>query len=1036
MWSSRVLSGIIVTVSSIISCAAAQDDVATNRVAFWPLDEGAGQVVRDRAGRKNGLFRTVDPAQGLTWAAEDGKPVLLFPGSGAKGLGGHVAVAGGGRILEGPLFAIGLEVFLTDTSPNGVLLATKHASSKTGGYLLNYWHAGRRLTFSFSDGNDIHTFPCKVKAPLPLNQWVSVAAVYDGHTMSVLVDGEAVGSKALPGKVLAQSRYDLLIGSYYSSIGNNRSLAGKVRNVWLGVPSAVTNKAMLYNATSAAAEPVIDGRLDDNAWKGAAFVTDFVPISKTTPVTPQTEFAVVCGSKSVFVGVRCFQPEMKTLNVEKQERDGWETESLELFIDPDASGDHYYQLALGFHNTQFDSLMTQFGLDKRSDFDAAWISAVWKGDDRWTAEIELPYSELLVRPDNRGYWHLNVCRNNAAAHLRDRYSTWGRPPKGVVVKGFHDFNLFGTLVGLPKPQYTAAELSKVKVGRRVWALDVKPGRDEIGLSSIHSPLFVANNMVVPNWLNQKAPGSRLLKEKTRYVLDLPRGLELLGVGRSEYEAGGGDPGAYRTEQQDAAVMHDGHPYTRHIATLTAIHPNKRLLGPIWIASDLPSDTRTSLYYAAEWDGGKQNLAKVDVVVKAFPTPGKPRGITSSVAWMLAYHYLTWPDFPAPYGKLGFNTVGSHYGYDGKVPRDVRERILTTCREQGYKILCVGSPFARVKYFLEGNSTGPDGKPLELDKNDGCPGYRGPAYQASLDQIEEALAWMRPDIVHLDIECYAAGAFRGKTGGCHRCSEAAKRSGKPLEEAVVDLGTEQMQDVKRVLARVCKPNGFPMPELGIYHNKPGGFVYQDTYSFDKAYAAGAMDTCHPVFYRSSKARDTGKEVRQYRALMKRGDIIPWVTPGYSTGDGLGPEYPSEWVYDYVLEIYGSGARGTFWYAFSKFEASDFYYHAKAFETLTPISHLIPDAVPVPGVTTNHPLIGATALRNGNSLLLLMSDYKAKSAATVTVALPLEVQGKVWDIPTRQAIGAANGKTLTVNFSPGVKGAHTALYFVGLALPEGE
>ena len=1014
----------------------AQDGVPIKRVASWPLDEGAGQVLRDRVGQSNGLFVTVDPSRKLAWTAENGTSVLTFPGSGAKDLGGHIQVAGGGRILEGPLFAIGLDVFLTAPSPNGVFLASKHVSTKTGGFLLNYWHDNRQLTFAFADGNETHTFACKMKARLPLRQWVSVSAVYDGDSMSLLVDGKAVGSKTLPGKVLAHSRYKLLIGSYYSTIGNNRSLAGKVRNVWLGVPSKVTNKAMLYSATPVAGELVIDGKLDDDAWKEAAFVGGFVPISKTTPVEPQTEFAVVYGPKSVSIAVRCFQPEMKTLAVEQQERDGWETESFELFIDPDASGDHYYQLALGFHNTQFDSVMTQFGLDQHNDFDMAWRSAVWKGDDRWTAEIELPYSELLVKPDNRGYWHLNVCRNNAAVHLKDRYSTWGRPPQGVVVKGFHDFNLFGTLVGLPKPQYTAAELSKVKAGRRKWDLDTKPSRDEIGLSPIHAPLFVANNMVVPNWLNQKAPGSRLLKKKTRYILDVPKGLELLGVGRSEYRAGGGDPGAYRTVRQEAPVVHEGVPYTRHVATLTAIHRNKGLLGPIWIASDLPDGTMTDIYYAAQWDGGEQPLAKVAVAVKAFPTPGKPRGITSSVAWMFAYHFLTWPDFPDTYGKLGFNTVGSHYSYDKNVPQQVRESILSTCREKGYKILCIGSPFAGVRHLVEGNSTGPDGKPLTLATNDGCPAYRGQAYQTSLKQIEEAVAWMRPDIVHLDIECYATGAFRGKTGGCHRCSAAAKRSGKPIGEAIVDLGTEHMQDVKRLLARVCKRQDFAVPELGIYHNEPGGFVYQDTYSFDKAYAAGAMDTCHPVFYRSSKARDTGKEIRHSRSLMKRGDIIPWVTPGYSTGEGVGPEYPSEWVYDYVLEIYGSGARGAFWFAFSKFEGSDFYYHAKAFESLTPVSHLIPEATPVPGVTTNHPSIRATALRNGKAFLLLMSDYQKKSTATVTVALPVAAEGEVWNIATGKAIGTVDGKTLVVRFAPGAGGAHTALYYVGTKLPGGE
>ena len=114
-----------------------------------------------------------------------------------------------------------------------------------------------------------------------------------------------------------------------------------------------------------------------------------------------------------------------------------------------------------------------------------------------------------------------------------------------------------------------------------------------------------------------------------------------------------------------------------------------------------------------------------------------------------------------------------------------------------------------------------------------------------------------------------------------------------------------------------------------------------------------------------------------------------------------------------------------FTFTKFEGADFYYHAKAFEVITPISALIPDCVPVNDVKTDHPLIGATALRNGKHILLLMYDYKKQSKATVKVTLPIKAKGKVWNIATGKRVGKVKGKTLTVEFAPGVDGAHTAL-----------
>ena len=93
----------------------------------------------------------------------------------------------------------------------------------------------------------------------------------------------------------------------------------------------------------------------------------------------------------------------------------------------------------------------------------------------------------------------------------------------------------------------------------------------------------------------------------------------------------------------------------------------------------------------------------------------------------------------------------------------------------------------------------------------------------------------------------------------------------------------------------------------------------------------------VFYRPAKAGGTGTELREYRKLLKQGNMIPWMTTGYSVGGGSGNvEYPPEWVYDYVLEAYGSGVRGIYWFAFFKFESSDFYYHARAMDAVNPVA----------------------------------------------------------------------------------------------------
>ena len=68
------------SISAVITCASilgAPAQGAHQRVAFWPLTDGEGQVARDRVGTMNGAFRTQDPAKPLKWGSVAGKAALI-----------------------------------------------------------------------------------------------------------------------------------------------------------------------------------------------------------------------------------------------------------------------------------------------------------------------------------------------------------------------------------------------------------------------------------------------------------------------------------------------------------------------------------------------------------------------------------------------------------------------------------------------------------------------------------------------------------------------------------------------------------------------------------------------------------------------------------------------------------------------------------------------------------------------------------------------------------------------------------------------
>jgi len=433
-----------------------------------------------------------------------------------------------------------------------------------------------------------------------------------------------------------------------------------------------------------------------------------------------------------------------------------------------------------------------------------------------------------------------------------------------------------------------------------------------------------------------------------------------------------------------------------------------------------------MYCFAQWQGGKQKPVKVALVTKTFPTPGPPQKLIAPIAWMFATSWETWPDFLDSYARLGFNMVATHGLYDRILEPERVQAGLERARQRGLRVLYVDSPFHPIMNRPE--TVSQLVKPKPGKQNDLCPSYRGPIYQDELKRLATMALAARPEEVTLDIECYGFGAFAGKSGQCKRCSADVRRRGKPATDAVLDMGTEILHDVHRAITEAFTANGLPVPAFGTYHTQPGGFVYQDLFDFDRM-DKRRVARCHPVYYTSAKAKAMGVELRRLRRLTDGTQILPWLTAGYSAAS-YQVEYTSPWVYDRVLETYGSGIRGIYWFAFQKFEAADLYYYAKAMEAVVPVAEIVDDCEPVDGITCDKPGYSVTGVRRGRDLLLLVSNYDEPAPATLTVTLPEAMAGRVCDLARKRPAGPVRGRKVTIPFEPGAPGAHTALYYVGM------
>jgi hypothetical protein len=161
----------------------------------------------------------------------------------------------------------------------------------------------------------------------------------------------------------------------------------------------------------------VDGSLDDPGWAGVAFTAGFLqkrPVDGAAPSQP-TEVAVAFDDTAVIVGVRLTQrPE--TIRAGLTRRDTFKDRDA-VAVSLDTYGDHRtaYTFGVTAGGTRFDHYHAgDDETDIDPSFDPVWEAATARGPTGWTAELRIPFSQLVALPQVPQRWGINVTRWIAA----------------------------------------------------------------------------------------------------------------------------------------------------------------------------------------------------------------------------------------------------------------------------------------------------------------------------------------------------------------------------------------------------------------------------------------------------------------------------------------------------------------------------------------------------------------------------------------------------------------------------------------------
>jgi Domain of unknown function (DUF5916)/Carbohydrate family 9 binding domain-like len=172
----------------------------------------------------------------------------------------------------------------------------------------------------------------------------------------------------------------------------------------------------------------VDGVLDEKTWTDADVAKDFYltyPVDNDFPIS-KTEVRISFDENFMYFGIVCYDPSTGRYIVESLRRD-WDfrrTENISIYMDPFDDQTNGFNFSLSPLNVQREALISNAS-NISTDWDNKWYSKVTNFEDKWIAEIAIPFKTLRYK-DNLRAWNIQFLRNDVKNNER---SAWTAVPQ-------------------------------------------------------------------------------------------------------------------------------------------------------------------------------------------------------------------------------------------------------------------------------------------------------------------------------------------------------------------------------------------------------------------------------------------------------------------------------------------------------------------------------------------------------------------------------------------------------------------------------
>jgi hypothetical protein len=202
------------------------------------------------------------------------------------------------------------------------------------------------------------------------------------------------------------------------------ALAACVAVARADVPPLPPEKASPVAIPLVEAAPVIDGRLDDAAWKSAAVLKDFVQIQpgdNTSPLKP-TEVMLAYDAKTLYIAFHCVEdPDKVRATLSRREAYFASDDYVVFYLDTFNDKRRAFVFVLNPLGIQGDGIFTE-GRGEDYSIELVWESKGQLTDDGYTIEIAIPFKSLRYEAGEGKVWNAHFFRR--VQHANRALDSW------------------------------------------------------------------------------------------------------------------------------------------------------------------------------------------------------------------------------------------------------------------------------------------------------------------------------------------------------------------------------------------------------------------------------------------------------------------------------------------------------------------------------------------------------------------------------------------------------------------------------------